>query len=73
MTMTVNMLTTTHTARPAPLTLEVVHKGPLLIPPQPHTPDVSPQMSQETTLTPKLLTAHRLGSITANTENRPIL
>ena len=45
------------------LTLEVVHKRTLLIPPQPPHPDVLPQISQEATSTPKLLTVDRLEAL----------
>ena len=45
------------------LTLEVIHKTPLLVPPQLHIPDISPRISQETTPTPKPLTADRLEAL----------
>ena len=41
---------------------EVIHNTPLLVPPQLHTP-ISPRISQESTTTPKPLTADRLDAL----------
>ena len=60
--MMVNMLTATHTDRPAFNTRSCTQRTSPDIAPTPH-PDVSPQLSQETTPTPKLLTADRLEAL----------
>ena len=57
-TMTVSMLTATHTDGPAFNTRSCTQRTSADTAPTPH-PDVSPQLSQETTPTPKLLTADR--------------
>ena len=44
-------------------TLEVTHNTLLLVPPQPHNLDTSPQISQEPTTTPKPLTADCLDAL----------
>ena len=61
-TMTVNMLTTTHTDGPAFNIRSHTQRTSPDITPTPH-PDVSPWLSQETILTPKLLTADRLEAL----------
>ena len=53
----INMLTASPTDGLL-LILEVIHNTSLLVPPQPHHPDISPRISQESTTTPKPLTAN---------------
>ena len=60
--MTLNMLTTTHTDGPAFNTRSHTQRTSPDIAPTPH-PDVSPQLSQETTPTPKPLTVDRLEAL----------
>ena len=60
--MTVNMLTASHTDGPAFNTRSHTERTSPDTTPTPH-PDVSPQLSQEITLTPKLLTTDRLKAL----------
>ena len=62
MTTTVNMLTVTNTDRPAFNTRSCTQKNSPDTTSTPH-PDVSPQISQEATSTPKPLTADRLEAL----------
>ena len=61
-TMTVNMLTATHTDIPAFNTGSYTQGTSPDTTPTPH-PDLSPQLSHKTTLTPKPLTADRLEAL----------
>ena len=68
----VNILTASHTDGPAFNTRSHTQNTSPSTTSTPHT-DISPRISQETTLTQKTTHSGQIRSITANAENRPIL